>query len=227
MPSRKANSHRRGNPRISVLLADGHPVVRDGVRCLLERRPGVRVVAAVGDGSAAIREAERLKPRVVVMDITMPGLNGIEATRVIAAKMPGVAVIIFSMHSSPLIVRRAIEAGARGYLSKDAVTEEVVRAVRAVADGKRYIGQGLAQNLLDVKKGARNGDRAVEVLTTTERSILKLVAEGKSNPQVAVTLGLSPRTVETYRLRLMHKLGIENLPSLVRYAIRHGIIPLE
>ena len=227
MPSRKANSHRRRSPRISVLLADGHPVVRDGVRCVLERRPGVRVIAAVGDGSAAIREAERLKPRVVVMGITMPGLNGIEATRVIADKMPGVAVIIFSMHSSPLIVRRAIEAGARGYLSKDAVTEEVVRAVRAVADGKRYIGQGLAQNLLDVKKGARNGDRTVEVLTTTERSILKLVAEGKSNPEVAVTIGLSPRTVETYRLRLMHKLGIENLPSLVRYAIRHGIIPLE
>jgi len=138
-----------------------------------------------------------------------------------------VAVIIFSMHSSPIIVRRAIEAGARGYLSKDAVTEEVVRAVRAVADGKRYIGQGLAQNLLDVKKGARKADRTVEVLTTTERNILKLVAEGKSNPEVAVTIGLSRRTVETYRLRLMGKLGIENLPSLVRYAIRHGIIPLE
>jgi DNA-binding NarL/FixJ family response regulator len=227
MHSRKAHAHRRGSPRIAVLLADDHPVVRDGVRCLLERQPDVRVVTAVGDGSAAIREAERLQPHVVVMDITMPGLNGIEATRVIADKMPGVAVIIFSMHSSPNIVRRAIKAGARGYVCKDAATEEVVRAVRAVADGKRYIGQGLAQNLLDVQEGPRDGDRTQEALTTAERNILKLVAEGKSNPEVAATIGLTPRTVETYRLRLMRKLGIENLPSLVRYAIRHGIIPLE
>ena len=227
MPSPKAESNRRDNTRISILLADDHPVAREGMRCLLERRPDVRVVAAVGDGNAAIREAERLKPDVVVMDITMPGMNGIEATRVISDKMPEVAVIIFSMQSSPIIVRRALEAGARGYLSKDAVAEELVRAVRAVADGKRYIGQGLAQNLLDPQKGARKGDYAAEVLTTAELNILKLVVEGKSNPAIAVTIGLSPRTVETYRLRLMRKLGIENLPSLVRYAIRHGIIPLE
>lgn len=227
MPPRKASSHRRGNPRISVLLVDDHPVVRDGVRSLLERRPGIRVVAAVGDGSAAIREAERLKPQVVVMGITMPGLNGIEATRIITDRMPEVAVIILSMHSSPLIVRRAIEAGARGYVCKDAATEEVLRAVHAVADGKRYIGQGLTQSLLNVQKDARNGDRTVEVLTKTERNIVKLVAEGKSNPEVGATIGLSPRTVETYRLRLMRKLGVENLPSLVRYAIRHGIIALE
>lgn len=227
MHSRKAQAHRRGNPRIAVLLADDHPVVRDGLRCLLERQPDVRVIAAVGDGSAAIREAERLEPHVVVMDITMPGLDGIEATRIIADKMPGVAVIIFSVHSSPIIMRRAIKAGARGYVCKDAATEEVVRAVRAVAGGKRYIGQGLAQNPFDVQEGARNGDRTQEALTTAERNILKLVAEGKSNPEVAAAIGLTPRTVETYRLRLMRKLGIENLPSLVRYAIRHGIIPLE
>lgn len=227
MLSRTAHAHRRGNSRIAVLLADDHPVVRDGVRCLLERRPDVRVIAAVADGSAAIREAERLEPHVVVMDITMPGLNGIDATRVIADKMPAVAVIIFSVHSSPIIVRRAIKAGARGYVCKDAATEELVRAVRAVAGGKRYIGQGLAQNLLDVQEGPRNGDRTQEALTTAERNILKLVVEGKSNPEVAATIGLTPRTVETYRLRLMRKLGIENLPSLVRYAIRHGIIPLE
>jgi len=212
---------------ISVLLADDHPVVREGAQCVLERHPDLKVVAAVGDASAAIREAERLRPDVVVMDITMPGMNGFEATRVIADNMPEVAVVILSMHSSPIIVRRAMEAGARGYLAKDAGPDELIRAVRTVADGNHYIGQGLAHSLLDVRKAPRPEEHAVDVLTTTERNILKLVAGGKSNQDVATMIGLSPRTVETYRLRLMRKLAIENLPALVKYAIRNGIIPLD
>ena len=227
MPSRHAMPQRRGKRRISVLVADDHPVVRDGLHCLLERQPSIRVVASVGDGSAAIREAERLRPQVVIMDITMPGMNGIEATRVISDRLGDVAVLMLSVHSSPIIVRRAIEAGARGYLHKESALEELVRAVWAVADGRRYIGQGLAEDLLEVPKRSRAGGPEIEVLTATERSILKLVTEGKSNPAVAATIGLSPRTVETYRLRLMRKLGIDNLPSLVRYAIRHGITTLD
>src|SRR5258708_33852300 len=132
MPLRSAKSHLRGRARISVLLADDHPIVRDGVRCLLERQTDIRVVAAVGDGSAAIRETDRLKPRVAIMDISMPGMNGIEATRVIASENPAVGVVMLSMHSSPIIVRRAIEAGARGYVAQDAVSEEGGRAARSV-----------------------------------------------------------------------------------------------
>jgi DNA-binding NarL/FixJ family response regulator len=227
MGARNSTSSRRERSDICVLLADDHPLVRDGVQSVLERQPDVRVVAAVGDGSAAIREAERLRPNVIIMDITMPGMNGIEATRVIVDRFPEIGVVVLSMHSSPIIVRRAIEAGARGYLAKDAAADELVRAVRMVAQGKRYIGQGLAQSLLDVHKPVAHGSPTVESLTATERNILRLVVEGKSNREIATLIALSPRTVETYRLRLMRKLGIENLPSLVRYAIRHGIVPLD
>jgi two-component system NarL family response regulator len=227
MQGRRTDSRRRSRSRISVLLVDDHPIVRQGVQSVLERHPNLRVVAAVGDGSTAIREAARLKPRVVVMDISMPGMNGIEATRVITEKTPETAVLILSIHSSPIVVRRAMEAGAVGYVGKDAPCEDLVQAVLAIADGQHYIGQGLAQSLLEIQKFTCHVPRRADVLTTTEQNILKLVTDGKSNLEVAATLGLSPRTVETYRLRLMRKLGVENLPSLVRYAIRHGIIPLE
>lgn len=185
------------------------------------------MIAAVADASEAIREAERTKLDVAVMDISMPGLNGIDATRLLTGKAPGLGVVIVSMHSSPIVVRRAVEAGALGFLAKDAGTEELLRAVRAAGAGERYISQRLAHSLLDARRSAGPREYAVEVLTPTERNILKLVTEGRSNFEVAATIGLSPRTVETYRGRLMRKLGIENLPNLVRYAIRHGIIPLD
>jgi len=197
------------------------------MRCILDQHSDLRVIAAVADASEAIREAERIKPDVAVMDISMPGLNGIDATRLLTGKAPGLGVVIVSTHSSPIVVRRAVEAGALGFLAKDAATEELLRAVRAAGAGERYISQRLAHSLLDARRSAGPRDYAVEVLTPTERNILKLVTEGKSNFEVAATIGLSPRTVETYRGRLMRKLGIENLPNLVRYAIRHGIIPLD
>jgi DNA-binding NarL/FixJ family response regulator len=142
-------------------------------------------------------------------------------------KAPTVNVVILSAHSSPILVRRAVEAGALGFLAKDVGAEELLRAVRAAASGERYIGQKLAHLLLDARRNPGSREFAVEVLTPAERDILRLVTEGKSNFEVAAAIGLSPRTVETYRGRLMRKLGIENLPSLVRYAIRHGIIPLD
>jgi DNA-binding NarL/FixJ family response regulator len=217
------NSARRGRSPISVLVADELPIICDGVKNLLERHPDIRVIAAVGDASAALKETLRLVPRIVVMDITIPGMNGIEAIRILADRLPATRVIVFSMHSTPITVRRAVEAGAYGYVSKKLPSEELVRAVRAVAAGKRY----KVQRLLAVHKGFLQGEHMVELLTTTERSILELVANGKTNSQVAATIGLTPRTVETYRLRVMRKLGLENLPSLVRYAIRHGFIALE
>lgn len=219
-------SRRSGRSSITVLVVDDHPVVRDGIRAVLERHPDLRIVGSVGDAAAAIREAAQLHPRVVVMDIAMPGMNGIDATRVLGDQVPEIAVVILSAHASPITVKRAVEAGARGYVSKDMSTEELVRAVRAAALGKRYIAEGPLQALLDVQKKGRTPAPA-ETLTTTEQNILKLVAEGKSNAQVATSIGLTRRTVETYRLRLMRKLHIENLPSLVKYAIRHGLIPLD
>lgn len=197
------------------------------MRCILDQQPDLRVIGAVADANEAIREAERVKPNVAVMDISMPGLNGIDATRLMTGKAPELGVVIVSTHSSPIVVRRAVEAGALAFLAKDAGTDELVRAVRAAGAGERYISQRLAHSLLDARRSAGPREYAVEVLTPTERNILKLVTEGKSNFEVAATIGLSPRTVETYRGRLMRKLGIENLPGLVRYAIRHGIIALD
>jgi DNA-binding NarL/FixJ family response regulator len=221
------NTDRRGEGCISVLVADDHPIVRDGIRCLLDQHADIEVVGAVGDGIMAVREAERMNPKVVLMDIAMPGMSGIDATRLLAQTLPETGVLILSMHASPFILRQAVDAGARGYLCKNLNTEELAPAIRAVAEGRRYIGQGLVQALLDVQRDTGHGRHTVETLSTTERNILKLVADGLSNARVATTIGLSPRTVETYRLRMMRKLGLENLPSLVRYAIRHGIAPLD
>jgi DNA-binding NarL/FixJ family response regulator len=160
-----------------------------------------------------------------VMDITMPNLNGVEATRAIAEKAPGAAVVILSMHSSGELVRKALEAGARGYLLKEAAGEEVVRAVRSVASGRRFLGEGVADTALAGHASGQEG--TLDALTSRELQILGLIADGKSNAEAAVILGLSPRSVETYRSRMMEKLGLEDLPALVKFAIRHGISSLE
>ena len=197
------------------------------MRCILERQTDVRVIGAVADANAAVREAERLHPHVIVMDVMLQGMSGIDATRLLAGKAPNSGVVMLSIHSSPVIVRRAIEAGVLAFLPKDAASDELLQAVRAAAAGERYISQRLANSLLDACRSAAPRESALEVLTPTELNILRLVTEGKSNFEVAAAIGLSPRTVETYRGRLMRKLGMDNLASLVKYAIRHGIVPLE
>jgi DNA-binding NarL/FixJ family response regulator len=227
MSARKAELRITRTKAITVLLAEDYTVIREGLHCLLDREPGIRVVGSVGDGASAVREASRLHPSVVVMGITMPGVNGIEATRLLGSRHPDIKVLILSIHASPVIVRQAIDAGALGYLVKDTNSEELVRAVRSVAGGNRYIGQGLAQIAFDLDRTARARHPPLEILTATELNILRLVAEGQTNPQIAALVGLSPRTVETYRLRIMHKLNLNHLPALVRYAIRHGVVPLD
>lgn len=211
---------------IRVLLADDHGVLRDGVRRLLEINDDIRVVAAVDDGAEVVGNAQRFRPDVVLMDVSMPRMDGIAATRALRDKVPGAKVLILSVHSSADIVGRSVAAGARGYLVKESCGEEVVKAVRAVASGRKYFGQGVAEMLRDGDAQTARG-AALEQLTESERRILALVADGKSNAEAAALLRLSPRTVETYRARLMHKLGIEDLPALVKFAIRHGITPLE
>lgn len=209
---------------IKVLLADDHGVLRDGVRRLLEASDDIRVVAVVSDGRHAVARSAEIGPDVVVMDISMPGLDGIEATRAIVAQAPLVRVLILSMYSDRDVVWRALEAGARGYLLKEAAGAEVTVAVRALAAGRRYLGEGVqAGNCRDFPRPHSHGAR----LTSTEREIVRLVAEGRTSAEAAGLLGLSPRTVETYRNRLMQKLAIADFSSLVKYAIRCGITRLE
>jgi DNA-binding NarL/FixJ family response regulator len=209
---------------IEVLLADDHGVLRDGVRRLLEATGDIRVAAVVSDGRHAVAESARVKPDVVVMDVSMPGLDGIEATRAIVAQAPMVRVLILSMYSDRDVVLRALEAGARGYLLKETAGGEVAIAVRALAAGRRYLGKGVATgSFRDFPHPRSHGSR----LTATEREIVRLVAEGRTSAEAADFLGLSPRTVETYRNRLMQKLAIGDFSSLVKYAIRSGITRLE
>lgn len=210
-----------------MLVAEDHGVVRDGLAAILRREEDIKVVAAVADGAAAVREAERLKPRIAVLGIALSALNGINAARMLGEKAPDVSLIIVSAQSSPLVVRRALEAGALGYLSKESSGEDVLKAVRSVAAGKRYLGHGLAESIVEEQRPSLRAERQVESLTATERNILRLVADGKSNAEVAGMIGLSARTVETYRLRMMRKLGIGDLASLVKYAIRQGLTTLE
>ena len=212
---------------IRVLLADDHGVLRDGVRRLLEIDAEMKVVAVVDTGREAVEKSAQLSPDVVVMDITMPELNGIEATRSIVTRAPATGVVILSMHSSAKVIRQALLAGARGYVLKESAGDEVVKAVHAVAAGRHFMGDGVADKLLGEYPGGPSGPGGVDGLNPQEREILQLVSEGKSNAEAAEIMGLSPRTVETYRGRLMQKLQLEDLPSLVKYAIRHGLTPLE
>jgi DNA-binding NarL/FixJ family response regulator len=207
---------------ISVLLADDHGVLRDGMQRLLEANADIKVVATADNGREAVEKAAELQPDVVVMDISMPNMNGLEATRRIADRAPTTGVAILSMHSSAELVREAFAAGARGYVLKESAGDEVVRAVRTVAAGRRFVGEGVVDKV-------RAGDTASDLasLTAREREILPLIVNGKSNAEAAAILGLSYRSVETYRLRLMQKLGIEDLPTLVKFALRHGMTTLE
>jgi DNA-binding NarL/FixJ family response regulator len=210
---------------IRVLLADDHGVLREGLRRLIESDSGMRVVAAVNDGREAVAKAAETRPEVAVMDISMPGLNGVEATRSITRGSPSTRVLILSMHGSTDVVRRALAAGAHGFLHKESAGEEIFTAIRAVAAGARYLGPGIAAAVNDAV--AHRGGRNADVLTATEREIVRLVAEGKSSAEAAKDLGLSTRTVETYRCRLMAKLQLEDMAALIRFAIGNGIVRLD
>jgi DNA-binding NarL/FixJ family response regulator len=212
---------------VSLLIAEEHGVVRDGLRLILEAAPDVQVVATVGDGADAVRQAERLKPDIAIIGVLMPGLNGIDATRRLVQKNPRIGVVVLSMQAGLSVARRAFEAGALGVLTKTSDRDEVLRAVRAVASGERFVSHGIGGTLLESATALRRGERPVATLTSAELNILRLVADGRTNPQVAASLGLSPRTVETYRQRLMRKLDLGSVAALVKYAIRNGIVALD
>jgi len=215
---------------ITVFLADDHAVVRDGLRFLLEAQPDVSVIGDAANGCQAVRRVARLRPDVVVMDIAMPELNGIEAAREIRQVCPSTQVVILSMHSTTEHIFQALEAGARGYLLKESAGIEVVAAVRAVHAGQRYLSQQISDSLIDDyvrQRQAAEAKSPLALLSPREREVLQLVVEGKSNAEIADILSLSLKTVETYRSRLMRKLGISDLPGLVKFAIQHGLTPLE
>lgn len=213
--------------KLRILLADDHKLLRSGLRLLLERQPDMTVVAEADDGREAVRNAATSKPDVVVLDIGMPNLNGIEACVQITQENSAIAVVMLSMHSDESYVLRALKAGARAYLLKDSAESDLVRAIHAVAEGKSYFSPAVSKVLLEdyVRKLQRAGvEDSFELLTSREREILQLVAEGKSNKEVANLLNLSVYTVETHRSNLMQKLNLRGVPELILYAVRKGII---
>jgi len=210
---------------IRVLLADDHAVVRDGLKVLLQQAADINVVGDAADGREAVRQAQELKPDVVIMDIAMRELNGIEAARLLRDKCPATRVVMLSMHASSEHVFRALEAGAAGFVLKESAGEEVAAAVRAVHAGGRYFSRAIATRKLSAQSRAGRVS-PLDSLSARERQTLQLVVEGRSSAEIAATCHLSPKTIETYRGRLMKKLGVSDVPGLVRFAIEHGLTPL-
>lgn len=208
--------------KIRVLLADDHAILRDGLASLLGSDPSIEVVASVGTGPAAVTETTRLQPDVVIMDVTMPVLNGIEATRQLLRLRPSTRVVVLSMHSSSEHVHRAMAAGASGYLLKDAAGDELIVAVRTVHAGRRYLSRALSR--FSTAADAESAS-PLDSLSMRERQVLQLVAEGRTSAEIAAQAHLSPKSVDTYRSRLMKKLGVADITSLVKFAIQHGITP--
>ena len=206
-----------------VLLADDHGMMREGLRALLAAAPDIEVIAEVGDGREAVRIAGELMPDVVVMDVSMPDLNGIEAAHLLREKCPQTRIVMLSMHASSEHVHRALEAGAAGYVLKESAAAEVIAAVRTVRAGRVYLSPALG---IGAGAPARDGAKSpLESLSSRERQVLQLVVEGRTSAEIARTVHLSAKTVETYRSRLMKKLGVADTPALVKFAIRHGLTP--
>jgi DNA-binding NarL/FixJ family response regulator len=212
---------------ISVFLADDHAVLRDGLRFLLEARPDIEVVGEAANGREAVRLVSEFCPDVVIMDIIMPELNGLEAARQILEACPSTQVIILSMHSNSEHIFRALQVGARGYLLKESAGAEVVNAVCSVHAGRRYLSEDISEILVDTYVRQHEEASPLARLSPREQEILQLTVEGKSNAEIAQILSLSPNTVKTYRSRIMEKLGINDLPGLVKFAVLHGLTPLK
>lgn len=215
---------------IKVFIADDHAMVREGLRLILEAERDISVIGEAADGRQAVRLIQRLAPDVAIMDISMPKLNGIEATYQILNSKTFTRIIILSMHSSKEHIFRALEAGALGYLLKESAGKEMVKAIRAVNAGNRFLSDRISQTVIEDyihQRIADSEESPIKRLSPREREVLQLVVEGKSSAEIASNLFLSPKTVETYRSRLMHKLGIKDLPGLVKFAIQHGMTSVE
>lgn len=212
---------------VRILVADDHTMIRSGLRMLLERQPGLQVIAEAADGRQAVEMAEKLRPDVALLDIGMPKLNGIEAARRIAEALPATHIVILSMHSDESYVLKALKVGARGYLLKDSSESDVLSAIHAVSQGKAYfspeVSRVLAEDYVRQLRG-RGIEDSYELLTQREREIVQLLVEGKSNKEIATLLDLKPYTVETHRGNVFHKLNLHSLAELILYAVRKGLV---
>lgn len=214
---------------ISLLLAEDHVMVREALRAKIEEQPDFKVVSEAGDGREAVRLAMELKPDVVIMDVSMPNLNGVEAARQIASQDKGVKVLALSMHMDRAFVTEMLQAGAAGFLVKHCTFSEMAMAIRAVAAGQHYLSPSIARIVVNglTRQMGGSGPSAYTVLTPREREVLQLLAEGKSTKEVAVHLNVSVSTVETHRRQLKNKLHIDSLAGLVKYALKEGLTSLE
>jgi len=214
---------------IRILLADDHKITRQGLRSLLEKQDDMEVVAEAEEGRTAVRLAREFSPHIVIMDVSMPDLNGVEATRQIVERTPDVKVIALSMHSDSLFVTEMLKSGASGYLLKDCAFEELTLAIRAVVDGKTYLSPSISGVVVDdyLHRLSKTAYAGPDVLTNREREVLQLLAEGNSTKKIALKLHISVKTVETHRRQIMEKLDIDSIAELTKYAIRKGFTSLE
>jgi DNA-binding NarL/FixJ family response regulator len=211
---------------LRILLVDDHPVVRQGLRYMLESDPAVTIVGEASDGPEAVRLATEHLPDIVVMDVSLPGMNGIEATREITRCAPGVKVLVVSMHADPAYVRQGVKAGARGYLLKDSEDLDLLHAVKVIATGETYFSPAVAEAVIGGGSGAGEHDDEVRLdsLTRREREVLRLIADGLTNKEIAAQLSLSVNTIETHRKHLMEKLACHNAAELVRFSVRVKLV---
>jgi DNA-binding NarL/FixJ family response regulator len=217
--------------KLRILLADDHALVRQGARVVLQARHGWRVVGEAVNGREAVEKAIELKPDVAVVDIGMPELDGVEVARQIREGVPSTKVLILTMHESDQIVKRALDAGALGYVLKSDLTECLARAVKAVSEGKRFLTPKVSEIVLDgflkTRSLRQQGERAGTRITPRESEVIRLLAEGKANKEIAAQLGITVRTVETHRAKIMLKLGLHSLAELIHYAMRHGMATVQ
>lgn len=208
--------------KIRILLADDHTVVRQGFRLILSAQPDMEIVGEAGNGREAVELAEKLHPDLVVMDVAMPELNGIEATRRLASSAPRTRVLALSMHKDSVYVREILRAGARGYLLKDSIDSDLLAAVRAVARGEGYLSPAVSEAVLSDYR--RHVTDPIDLLTSREREVLQMIAEGKTNKEIAAVLNLSVYTIDAHRGRIMEKLNLHSINELVRFAVRKGLV---
>jgi DNA-binding NarL/FixJ family response regulator len=214
---------------VRILLADDHKVVCEGLQLIIEKQPGMQVIGVANDGREAVRLAREMSPDVVIMDVAMPNLNGIEATRQIIEESPGTKVIALSMHTHKRYVTGMLSAGVSGYLLKDCAGDELAQAIQTVIGNQVYLSPAIAGIVVEeyAKKAASSAEHSHPILSSREREVLQLLAEGRSTRQISTSLHLSVKTIETHRRQLMAKLGLKSIAEVTKYAIREGIISLD